>query len=420
MKKRNALSVDSGFSDRFSAYEDGRVKALALMLCSLLLLCTIGCVSGPKYSTTLPPAIAQGVVTEEPIVGRETAITNAIQLTIGFDKAGESYFSPDMNWIIFQGAPKGQSQYQMYVAKLIKDANGDITGLDKPTQISPEPSRNTCGYFSPDGKTIIFASTIGREKTDEPSSGYQRQGGNYRWAFPDGMELFSCDDWQLAVAKAGPGGKATLKLNQLTKNDVYDAECAFSNDGRFICFGSNQNNNLDIFVSRVLRISAVNASAITAGPLALEPPVRITTFDGYDGGPFFSPDGKHLVYRSDRRKNDLLQIFVCDLAFDATGNVTGVAAEHQLTNDATVNWGPFWHPDGRHIIYATSKHGHANYELYMIRSDGTHPARITYSAGADVLPVFSPDGKYLMWTSKRSSDHTSQVFVAKFKMPEEE
>ena len=146
-------------------------------------------------------------------------------------------------------------------------------------------------------------------------------------------------------------------------------------------------------------------------------PIRITTAPGYDGGPFFSPDGKRLVFRSDRKSNNLLQIFVGDLAFDTDGNITGLKAEHQITDDANVNWGPYWHPDGKHIIYATSKHGHTNYELYLMHDDGSHQTRITYSPGADVLPVFSPDGKYLMWTSKRSKDQTSQVFIAKFEMP---
>jgi len=96
----------------------------------------------------------------------------------------------------------------------------------------------------------------------------------------------------------------------------------------------------------------------------------------------------------------------------------GAADERAVTNEPGVlNWGPYWHPDSQHLIYATSRHGHDNYELYLIRADGTHAVRITDSPGFDGLPVFSPDGKYLMWTSKRSPDHTSQIFIARFKMP---
>jgi Tol biopolymer transport system component len=50
--------------------------------------------------------------------------------------------------------------------------------------------------------------------------------------------------------------------------------------------------------------------------------------------------------------------------------------------------------------------------------DGSKPTRITHWNGADVLPTFSPDGKWLMWTSKRTADGTTQVFAARFKMPD--
>ena len=93
--------------------------------------------------------------------------------------------------------------------------------------------------------------------------------------------------------------------------------------------------------------------------------------------------------------------------------------EKQLTDDANVNWAPYFHPNGRHIAYATSAHGHHNYEVYVMRDDGTHRIRITHSPGFDGLPVFSPDGKYLMWSSKRTADNTTQVFIAEFTPPKD-
>ena len=52
-----------------------------------------------------------------------------------------------------------------------------------------------------------------------------------------------------------------------------------------------------------------------------------------------------------------------------------------------------------------------------MRVDSTHKLRISFAPKADILPVFSPDGKYLMWTSQRTTDKTSQLFLARFKMP---
>jgi Tol biopolymer transport system component len=351
---------------------------------------------------------------QAPAVGREP-LTDLVQLTSGFSRAGEAYFSPDMKWIIFQAAPKGEEHYQMYIARL-KWTGDRITGAEDPIRISPRNSRNTCGFFSPDNKTIIFATTAGKEKPDEAEGGYQREGRNYRWAFPSGMEIIRFVGWQEIMQQLEAASHRfpnhdryfeldpeTINKARLTNNDVYDAEGSFSPDGKYICYTHGAGKDADIYVMRPDGTGQV----------------RITTAPGYDGGPFFSPDGKRLLYRSDRKGNDLLQVFVADLAFDAAGNITGAKAEHQLTDDANVNWGPFFHPDNTHIIYATSAHGHANYELYLMRDDGSKKTRITYHEGADVLPVFSPDGKWLMWTSKRAADNTSQVFAARFAMPKE-
>ncbi len=98
-------------------------------------------------------------------------------------------------------------------------------------------------------------------------------------------------------------------------------------------------------------------------------------------------------------------------------NNTEGTAERALTSNEFVNWGPYWHPDDRHIIYATSKHGHSNYELYLMDVDSGKEERITYHEGFDGLPVFSPDGKRLMWTSSgRTADKKSQLFIADFSL----
>ncbi len=358
----------------------------------------------------------------------ETGIlSNVQQLTSGFDRAGEAYFSPGMRWIIFQATPKGESDYQMYVAPLRWNAQDgsdaghvyltplpmehsvirertDIAGIGEPTRISPAWSKNTCGFFSPDENSLIFAST-GPHATPATApatstAGYQRSSGTYKWEFPADMEIYRADGWEQAVIAASPLG-TNLAQHALTHNDAYDAEDAYSLDGKWIVFTSNRTGDLELFVMRP------DGSDI----------VQLTHTKGYDGGAFFSPDGKRMVYRSDRMGNNLLQIFVADVVYDASRKITGLSRERQITHDNFVNWGPYWHPDGKHIIYATSAHGHTNYELYLIRSDGSHKVRITFTNGFDGLPVFSPDGKYLMWTSKRTKDQTTQIFIAGFTMP---
>ncbi len=92
-------------------------------------------------------------------------------------------------------------------------------------------------------------------------------------------------------------------------------------------------------------------------------------------------------------------------------------AERQLTDNDAVNWGPYFYKDSRHIVFSTSLHGHQNYELYAMDTENPSNSmeRLTYREGFDALPVFSADGRYLLWTSKgRTADNTSQLFIAEF------
>ena len=148
---------------------------------------------------------------------------------------------------------------------------------------------------------------------------------------------------------------------------------------------------------------------------------RITSAPGYDGGPFISPDGQWIVFRTDRKAAEYLQIHV--IGIDGNNDL-------EVTDQPTrVNWGPYWHPTKPYLIWAGADHGdpsaRPNYDLFLMRyeiKDGKFAAgpitRVTDSPSADVLPVFSPDGTKLMWTSTRTSDHTSQLFSADLKLPE--
>jgi hypothetical protein len=78
-----------------------------------------------------------------------------------------------------------------------------------------------------------------------------------------------------------------------------------------------------------------------------------------------------------------------------------------------MSWAPYFHPNGQYLIFTTNKHGFGNFELYLVRADGKgEPVRVTETDGFDGLPVFSPDGTKLSWTSKRSANKTSQIFMA--------
>jgi Tol biopolymer transport system component len=193
----------------------------------------------------------------------------------------------------------------------------------------------------------------------------------------------------------------------VTDDENYLAEGSWSPDARHLVYCSLASGSGDIYITDL----KTGIDRLVVGDT------------GYDGGPFFSPDGKRIVYRSDRRGNDLLQLYVAELKFDDNGSIVGIEKEIQLTDNEHVNWGPFWHPNNRFLIYATSEISHRNYELFVCDADngstdgttryGIRRQRITHADGFDGLPVFNGDGSLLMWTSKRETG-TSQLWVAPF------
>jgi Tol biopolymer transport system component len=314
------------------------------------------------------------------------------QLTHDFVRAGEGYFSPDARTIIFQAEEKdtGNPFYQIFTMDL---------GTGKLTRVSPGIGKTTCAFFRPDGKKIIFASTHldpdakkhyedeYRQREADKKAGIHRR---YKWDFDPYMSIFEADP---------DGGH----LRRLTDAKGYNAEGSYSPDGKQIVFCSNRSgaDNLELYS---MDADGTNVRQLTHAPGC------------YNGGPFFSPDGKHVIFRSDRTKKDHLQLYV----IDADGK-----NERALTDDLNwVNWGPYWYKDGRHIIYAGADHGNPtvrpNYDLYWMNILTGKKTRITYAPGADVLPVFSPDGTKLMWTSTRDGRQPSQLYIADFTPPKDD
>lgn len=346
-------------------------------------------------------------------------LINHIQLTKReqFVKAGEAYFSPDGSWIIFQAVevpkkgldgttPEPATSYSLYVAKLVRDPNGKVTGLGEAFMVSPPGSANTCGWFHPTEKArILYASTIG-PPAPGVTPGYQRGTRSYMWSFPPEMEIVT----QTVLPMAKDYG---LKPGVQCGNDFlaspvfvlegYDAECSYSNDGRFIIYThvDDKRDAAGVPLKADGDIWVYDTLSQEHRPLVVAP--------GYDGGPFLSPDGKRLCYRSDRKGNDMLQIYICDLVY-ADGVPTGITNERKVTDNDWVNWAPYWHPSGKVLVYGTSQADH-NYEIYAVDVDAIdvrkpvmhEPRRVTNAAGADVLPAFSPDGKLMMWTSQRGA-----------------
>jgi Tol biopolymer transport system component len=268
--------------------------------------------------------------------------------------------------------------------------------------VSPGMGRTTCSYFHPSGKKIIFASShLDPDAKEHQKQEYLRRAEDqkkgirrrYSWDFDPYMDIFEADL---------DGGN----LKNLTHSKGYDAEGSYSRDGKQIVFCSNRDGHLELYI---MDADGKNVRKLTNAPGC------------YNGGPFFSPDGKQVIFRSDRKEKDRLQLYVINA--DGTG-------ERALTdNDKWVYWAPYWYKDGKHIIYTAADHSdptaRPNYDLYWMRSDDEtgkskhKPVRLTFAPGQDVLPVFSPDYEKVMWTSSRDGKSAPQLYIADFVPPKD-
>jgi Tol biopolymer transport system component len=131
---------------------------------------------------------------------------------------------------------------------------------------------------------------------------------------------------------------------------------------------------------------------------------RLTRTPGYDGGPFFTPDGSRIIWRRFDEQGLLADIW--------TMNPDGTD-QKQITDFGSMSWAPYMHPSGEYIIFSSNKLGFENFELFLVDAQGTkEPVRVTYSDGFDGLPVPAPDGRTLAFTSSRSGGGAGQLFLA--------
>ena len=152
---------------------------------------------------------------------------------------------------------------------------------------------------------------------------------------------------------------------------------------------------------------------------------QITSGLGYDGGAFFSPDGKRLVFRASRPKTEeeikeykelLLQNLVAPTSMELyTCNVDGSNLK-QVTTLGKANWAPYFLPGGKKIIFSSNHHSKKGYDfqLFMINDDGTGLEQITNESMFNAFPMFSPDGKKLIFSSNRNNhgSRDTNLFIA--------
>ena len=352
----------------------------------------------PRFVCLVCAALSAGLLaaveTQAPPAERDF-LTRIRRLTVEGRRAGEGYWSKDGRQLVFQSEREpGNPFYQIYLMDM---ASGDVT------RMSPGMGKTTCSFINPETGDVLFASThhdarskqLQEEELAFRASGKERR---YSWDYDPEMELY------LRSARAGT-------LRRLTNKRGYDAEASISPDGQWIVFASTRDGydrqlsaaeqkQLDLDPSYFAEIYIMRADADGSGAR------RLTNVPGYDGGPFFSPDGKRIIWRR----------------FDETGVIADVRTmnldgtdERQVTDFGAMSWAPYIHPSGQYVLFASNKLGFENFEVFMVDIDGKkEPVRITYSDGFDGLPVPSPDGTQLAWTSSRGGGREGQIYLAQW------
>lgn len=315
----------------------------------------------------------------------EKHLKNIKQITFGGQNA-EAYFSFSEKKLIYQWTNEQYECDQIFMMNL--DGSGKKL-------VSTGKGRTTCAYFLPGDSLIIYASThLGGDKC--PPVAERAKG--YVWALYPTYDLFIADT----------NGNVRKRL---TSTYGYDAEAVVSPKGDKIVFTSIRNGDLDIYT---MNLDGSN--------------IRQLTHElGYDGGAFFSQDGKKIVYRGYHPKTNeeieeyqalvaeqkikpmKLQIWVMDA--DGSNKI-------QVTKNNAANFGPYFHPDGKRIIFssnlADTSRVPMNFDLFLVNLDGTGLERSTYNDTFDGFPMFTSDGKKLVFASNRAGKVRGEtnVFIA--------
>jgi len=314
-------------------------------------------------------------------IPNEKHLANIKQLTFGGENA-EAYFSRDGKQLILQSTrDKGECD-QIYTM------NVDGSNLRQLTS----SGRTTCSYFLPSGKRVLYSSTHLAAKECPTKPDFSK---GYVWAVYPSYDIFT----------ARPDGS---DIKQLTKTLGYDAETTISRAGN-LAFTSMRDGDLDIYTMDA------NGKRVR----------RLTTELGYDGGPFWSYDGKQIVYRAhhpktQKEKTDYLDLLKQNLIRPTTLEIWVMNADgsnkRQVTRNGKANFAPYFFPDGKRIIFSSNMDDPKgrNFDIYKINVDGSGLERITDNETFDGFPMFSPDGKKLVFASNRNAKSRGEtnVFIA--------
>ena len=307
------------------------------------------------------------------------------QLTHGGQNA-EAYWSPDGKRLIFMTTRPPYECDQIF----IMNADGTDQHL-----VSTGKGRTTCAYFLADNKHIVYSSThLAGDACPTPPD----RSKGYLWGVFAGYDIFLATDQ----------GKIEKRL---TDAPGYDAETTVNWKTGTLLFTSLASGDLDLWTMRA------DGSRKK----------QITRTIGYDGGAVFSRDGTKIVWRSHypktaddmaKYKSLLAENLTAPMKMELMVADADGSNARAITNFGCASFAPAFTPDGRKIIFSSNKHDcdSRHFELYMVNVDGSGLEQVTNSGGFTAFPEFSPDGQTLVFCSDKDAKERYEfnIFTAKW------
>ena len=186
---------------------------------------------------------------------------------------------------------------------------------------------------------------------------------------------------------------------RLTTNPGLDYNAAISPDGRWVVFTSERTGSPDLYR---LRLDVEHPGA----------PQPLLATNVMEDAATFSPDGRTLVFVSTRDGSP--DIFTMPFAPDDAG---APGEPINLTRHEAGDYNPVFSPDGTRILFSSSRdasdagsataaaaNAYEASELYVMHADGTGVRRLTHHEGWDGSPAWTPEGESIAFYSERDGE----------------
>ena len=204
---------------------------------------------------------------------------------------------------------------------------------------------------------------------------------------PDGSRIafLSVDESAAKIYLIDADGAHLRRLTR--EKSTNEGSPVWSPDGQQIAF---------VFVSLLTARSGIFIADVNTGSTR-----PLTEEFANDFAPVWSPDGTRILFASDLSVNGTSRLDDAEF-FDIHPDGTD---RRQITNDAAQDSAAAFSPDGKYIVFTTTPPDYFPISIYRMDADGGHPVLITnLDVSGNTAPVWSPDGKQILFLSHRDGD----------------